>query len=120
MKCESKDCAFINHICITCGKVDSANPFFLHRTRISKGTGNLVKRRRLSKEKKARILKRDNWTCLCCKIDLKTLPIDQISIDHIIPLILGGTNSDHNLQSLCYKCDKNKGTKIINYREIRN
>lgn len=29
-------------------------------------------------------------------------------VDHIIPLIAGGTNHDHNLQSLCHRCHMKK------------
>jgi len=34
-------------------------------------------------------------------------------VDHIRPLVKGGTNEDANLQLLCPHCNTSKGTKII-------
>lgn len=100
--------------------IDSGNEFFKARNRSAQETGKRQKRRRLSKSRRLRILVRDNWTCQnpeCEQPDLKLLPESQISIDHVNPLVLGGENSDENYQSLCYICDKRKGTRIINYRK---
>lgn len=120
MNCPRCGKALINHRCLGCGLIDSCNEFFKARNRSAKQTGKRTKRRRLSKARRLKILERDNWTCQnpnCKSPDLKQLLDNQISIDHINPLVLGGNNSDDNYQSLCYICDKKKGTRIINYRE---
>ena len=38
-----------------------------------------------------------------------------LEIDHIIPLSKGGQTTENNLQTLCWKCNRNKGSKIIDY-----
>lgn len=40
---------------------------------------------------------------------------DNITIDHIIPLVKGGTNQIYNLQPLCRSCNCKKSDKIIEY-----
>lgn len=45
---------------------------------------------------------------------------ENISIDHVIPVSKGGTNTADNIQPLCRKCNSIKGTKIIDYRRINN
>lgn len=52
-----------------------------------------------------------NFTCLCCKKENLKL-----TMDHIIPLALGGRHSIENLQPLCGSCNSMKSTKIIDYR----
>ncbi len=42
---------------------------------------------------------------------------DDLTIDHILPLSKGGGNSGDNYQTLCKKCNSEKGDKIIDYRK---
>lgn len=54
-----------------------------------------------------KLLKLQNGRCACCgkKLDGK------YHLDHIIPLTLGGTNTDDNVQLLLPKCNLRKGAK---------
>lgn len=52
-----------------------------------------------------------NYQCLDCGSYDKPL-----TVDHVIPLSLGGTNTIENIQPLCGRCNSRKGTKIVDYR----
>lgn len=70
------------------------------------------KRKKFSKNFRAKIFERDNYECQYCKKNLFYLPDERV-IDHKIPLSRGGSNSIQNLWLLCNKCDKNKKNKMI-------
>lgn len=64
---------------------------------------------------KLRVLERDNFTCAYCGtevIDSQTSK-QGWSVDHIIPLALGGSNDESNLVVACRLCNSKKGTKTI-------
>lgn len=48
---------------------------------------------------------RDNWRCIHCGSD------KDLSLDHIIPWALGGSDEASNLQTLCRPCNSKKGAK---------
>lgn len=53
-------------------------------------------------------------TCLSCgRNDIK------LTLDHIVPLISGGSNSVDNVQPLCGSCNSRKSRKTIDYRGDR-
>jgi hypothetical protein len=50
--------------------------------------------------------------CLCCgKDDVK------LTIDHVVPVLLGGTHTVDNVQPLCGPCNSRKKAKHIDYRK---
>ncbi len=57
-----------------------------------------------------RLLRRDT----CC---LRCGSTDHLSMDHIVPVALGGKHSFSNAQVLCKSCNSWKHTKIIDYRK---
>ncbi len=60
-----------------------------------------------------KIKTRDNYTCKICYLstyDEKNLLLE---IDHIVPLSRGGITMEQNLQTLCWKCNRSKGAKIL-------
>lgn len=53
-----------------------------------------------------------NFTCPCC---LKKEPDIKLTVDHIIPLSLGGTDEIGNIQPLCKLCNFKKHIDIVKY-----
>lgn len=49
--------------------------------------------------------------CVCCG-EAKPL-----TVDHVQPVALGGTNWLHNLQPLCHTCNRTKNDRAIDYRD---
>jgi 5-methylcytosine-specific restriction endonuclease McrA len=64
------------------------------------------------------------WEELCIKWENKCLccgAVKELSVDHVIPLSLGGRNDIGNLQLLCRSCNLRKHTKMTDYRpEVTN
>jgi 5-methylcytosine-specific restriction endonuclease McrA len=51
--------------------------------------------------------------CLCCAQKR------ELTVDHVIPISMGGPNTIDNLQPLCQSCNSAKCTRIIDYRPDR-
>lgn len=61
----------------------------------------------LTEQVRKQIYERDNYTCQYCGADLSGNP-RTLSIDHIIPLIQGGTHHRNNLVTACKSCNLKK------------
>ncbi len=55
---------------------------------------------------------RDNFTCCNCRNSIYIEPNLLLEIDHIIPISKGGCTVESNLQTLCWKCNREKSNKI--------
>lgn len=60
----------------------------------------MVKRKKFSSFTRERVGHRQAWTCNTCQCTLHP----SFHVDHVIPLVSGGSNDDDNLQALCYIC----------------
>lgn len=60
-----------------------------------------------------KIKSRDAYECKICGVSINDEPNLLLEIDHIIPLSKGGLTSEDNLQTLCWRCNRQKGAKII-------
>ncbi len=64
------------------------------------------------------ILERDGWRCQLCgcktpKSKRGTYESNAPEIDHIVPLVKGGSHLDYNLQCTCRRCNASKGARAI-------
>lgn len=66
-----------------------------------------------------RVFARDNYTCqnpACqCRPQDTANHGCELTIDHIYPVALGGTNDLSNLQTLCRQCNSAKGARIVEW-----
>jgi len=76
----------------------------IRHTRRARIIGNGGK---LSKEIVQTLITLQKGRCACCNKSLE----EGYHLDHIMPLALGGLNSDENVQLLTPKCNLSKGTK---------
>lgn len=60
-----------------------------------------------------KIMMRDAYTCKTCGASLEQEPNLLLEIDHIIPVSKGGLTTEENLQTLCWRCNRRKGAKIV-------
>ena len=59
------------------------------------------------------IKSRDFFSCQICGNSTHNEKNLLLEIDHIIPLSKGGLSIEENLQTLCWKCNRSKGSKIL-------
>ncbi|MCS6574211.1 HNH endonuclease [Curtobacterium flaccumfaciens pv. flaccumfaciens] len=59
------------------------------------------------------IKSRDNHACRYCKISVAAEPHLLLEVDHIVPVSRGGLSTPENLQTLCWRCNRTKGAKIV-------
>lgn len=61
---------------------------------------------------------RYGYKCLNC---WRREPHIKLTIDHVVPLQLGGSGAISNIQPLCGSCNSSKGTNTYDYRcQVRN
>lgn len=56
------------------------------------------------------IIERDNSTCYLCQ---KILQPNEITLDHVIPLVRGGHHAAYNLKVACFSCNCKKKAKPL-------
>lgn len=62
---------------------------------------------------KLKVLKRDRFKCVSCRLSPSIDPSIELQIDHIYPYSKGGSDDINNLQVLCKNCNTKKGNKYV-------
>lgn len=62
---------------------------------------------RLSRGIAQKLLRLQKGRCVACSADIRS----GYQIDHIVPIALGGSHVDSNIQLLCPRCNRKKGAK---------
>lgn len=68
-----------------------------------------VERGKVSNKMRFSIYARDGYRCRKCGVSQRYATLE---IDHIIPIAKGGKSTYDNLQTLCHKCNVEKGDKL--------
>lgn len=67
----------------------------------------------------ALVFERDGLVCQRCLRICKTgknATSGKATCDHVIPLSRGGWTDPLNLQTLCFRCNRHKGERVVDYR----
>lgn len=97
--------------------IENLNAFIAFLSKKIKFKKSIAGQRALMTPKlRDKIKARDNNTCQICGLSTKDESNLLLEIDHIIPLSKGGMTTEDNLQTLCWKCNRSKGSKI--YKNI--
>jgi 5-methylcytosine-specific restriction endonuclease McrA len=73
----------------------------------------------IRKERRIAIYMRDEYTCAYCARDLQNAPPQEVTLDHIIPWSLGGTNESHNLVTACKRDNSARGNAPLSPATLR-
>ncbi len=82
----------------------------------------LVERYRRRVAKRDGTFRREHWEEMCRLVDISCPACGlkvKLTLDHIVPLVLGGTNDITNVQPLCLSCNSKKYVHVIDYRPER-
>lgn len=71
-------------------------------------SSTFIKKKHSVRFSRTNLLIRDNFTCQYCD---KTLGAHDLTIDHVIPRVKGGTTKWENVACACYVCNSIKGHK---------
>jgi len=94
--------------------VENLDKFVNYLSELVKFRNSVQGQRALMTSKlREQIKERDNYTCKTCNISTHTERNLLLEIDHIIPLSKGGFTTESNLQTLCWRCNRAKGAKIL-------
>lgn len=75
--------------------------------------------RRARKQNQGGSYTAQEWRDLCARYDHRCLCCGEqkrLTIDHVLPISLGGSNSIDNIQPLCLACNLRKHAKHVDYR----
>ncbi len=94
--------------------IENLNKFVIYLNELVKFRKSIDGQRALmTSQLRERIKFRDCFTCKICGVSTNDEKNLLLEIDHIIPLSKGGITSENNLQTLCWRCNRSKGSKVV-------
>lgn len=69
-----------------------------------------VERGKVSNKMRFFVYQRDNYRCRKCGV---SQAFAQLEVDHIVPIAKGGKSTSRNLQTLCHRCNVEKGDSLF-------
>ena len=84
--------------------------YYIFDTETKKSVWRHTRRKKRSPETRKMLYHKFDGRCQLCG---KKLTLENMTLDHIIPLVKGGLTTEDNLQTLCWRCNRSKGAKII-------
>lgn len=94
--------------------IDNLNRFISFLSEKIKFNKSVAGQRALMTSKlRQHIKERDGFTCKQCGASVEKEPNLLLEIDHIVPVSKGGLTTEDNLQTLCWRCNRHKGNKIL-------
>jgi hypothetical protein len=95
--------------------IENLDKFVMYINKLVKFKNSIAGQRALMTSKlREKIKERDRYICQICSISVTNERNLLLEIDHIVPLSKGGFTVEENLQTLCWKCNRRKGSKLIN------
>lgn len=79
--------------------------YYPYDTEDNNGCSEKIKRKTYSKEERKSIYNKAGGRCELCGC---RLVLEDMTLDHIVPLSMGGEDSMKNLQTACYACNRFK------------
>lgn len=94
--------------------IDNLNKFVIYLSdKINFKKSAAGQRALMTSKLRQSIKERDRFTCQKCGVSIEKEPTLLLEIDHIIPVSKGGLTTEDNLQTLCWRCNRSKGAKLI-------
>lgn len=94
--------------------IENLNKFVVYLSEIIKFKKSAAGQRALmTSALREKIKERDNYTCQICGLSIYQEPNLLLEIDHIHPVSKGGLTVEGNLQTLCWRCNREKGNKLL-------
>jgi 5-methylcytosine-specific restriction endonuclease McrA len=78
------------------------------RRALKRGSGGTI-----TKAEWHQLLEKAGYKCMRCGSK------ERLTLDHVVPLAVGGKHEINNAQVLCQSCNSSKGVKIADYRKDR-
>ena len=69
-----------------------------------------IQRSAMTNDLREAIKQRDHYTCCICGNSVYNEPNLLLEVDHIVPISKGGKTEADNLQTLCWRCNRKKGS----------